>query len=198
MKKIYSLLLISMLTWSSAFSTIHVFDVNASDFSPFSLGSTVGDTIRWVWTGGTHNTVSGSIPSGAASWSSPISSAVTQFDYVVSVDGVYLFACTIHGFNGQFSVAPASGISTPIPQINFLVSSKDNSNYTLSYNLLGNTKVELSLTDITGKVAKVLFSGEKQGGEYVENYYLEELRSGVYFLQLICENQRLTRRIFID
>ena len=172
MKKIYSLLLISLLTWSNSFSTVHIFDVNASDFSPFSLAATVGDTIRWVWTGGTHNTTSGSIPSGAASWSSPISSAVTHFDYIPTVDGVYLFACTIHSFYGQFSVAPANGISTPIPQINFLVSSKDNSNFTLSYYLLGNSKVELSLTDITGKVTKVLFSGEKQGGEYVENYYL--------------------------
>ena len=187
-----------MLTWSSAFSTVHIFNVNSSDFSPFSLSSTVGDTIRWVWTGGTHNTVSGSIPSGATSWNSPISSAVTQFDYVVSVDGVYLFACTIHSFYGQFSVAAANGINSPIPQINFLISSKNNSNYTFSYNLIRNSKVELSLTDITGKVVRVLFSGEKQGGEYVENYFLEELRTGLYFLQMTCDNQRLTRRIFIE
>lgn len=198
MKKIYSLLLISLLTWGSAFSTVHIFDVNSSDFSPFSLGSTVGDTIRWVWTGGTHNTVSGSIPSGATPWNSSISAAVPQFDYVVMVEGVYLFACTIHNFYGQFSVAAANGINTPIPQINFLVSSKDNSNYTFSYNLLRNAKVELSLADMTGKVVRVLFSGEKPGGEYVENYYLEELRTGIYVLQLYCENQRLTRRIFIQ
>jgi plastocyanin len=197
MKKIYSLLFISLLTGSSAFSTIHIFDVNASDFSPFSLGSTVGDTIRWVWTGGTHNTVSGSIPSGAVAWSSPISTAVPQFDYVVSVEGVYLFACTIHNFYGQFSVAAPNGINTPIPQINFLVSSKDNSNYTFSYNLLGNAKVELLLADMTGKVVRVLFTGEKPGGEYVENYYLEELRTGIYILQMYCDNQRLTRRILI-
>lgn len=198
MKKIYSLFLISLMSLGSAFSTVHVFTVNASDFSPYSLGSTIGDTIRWVWTGGTHNTVSGSIPYGATAWSSPISAAVPQFDYVVMVEGVYLFACTIHSFYGQFGVAAGTGINTPIPQINFLVSSNDNSNYTFSYNLSGNTTMELSLTDIAGKVVRVLYSGEKPGGEYIENYYLEELGSGIYFVQLHCQNQRLTRRIFIE
>lgn len=198
MKKIYSLLLISLLTWNSAFSTIHTIDVNASDFSPFSLSSIVGDTIRWVWTGGTHNTVSGSIPNGAASWSSPISSAVPYYDYVVVVEGVYLFACTIHSFYGQFSVAAANGINTPIPQINFLVSSKDNSNYTFSYNLLGNAKVDLTLTDMSGKLVQVLYAGEKPGGEYVENYNLEGLMTGIYVVQMYFENQRISRRIFIE
>ncbi len=198
MKKIYTILLFAVLSCTNAFSTVHIFMVNASDFSPFSLGSTVGDTIRWVWTGGTHNTVNGSIPSGAAPWNSPISASVPQFDYVVSVEGVYLFACTIHNFYGQFSVSAANGISTPVPQINFLVSSKDFSNYTVSYKLLGNANLSLSLTDLTGKIVRVLFSGEKSGGEYVENYYLEDLRSGIYILQLYCENEKLTRRILIE
>lgn len=198
MKKIYSLLLFTLLTFSSAFSTIHIFTVNASDFSPFSLSTTVGDTVRWVWTGGTHNTVNGSIPSGAAPWNSPITAAVPQFDYVVSEPGVYLFACTIHSFYGQFSVDPATSIDTPTPQINFLISSKENSTYTFSYNLSGNSKVELSLTDITGKVVRVLFSGEKSGGEYVENYYFEELRAGIYVVKMYCDNQLISRRIFID
>lgn len=198
MKKIYSLILISLLKVGSAFSTIHTFDVNSSDFSPSSQGSEIGDTIRWVWTGGTHNTTSGSIPSGAVAWSSPISSSVPYFDYVVSVEGVYLFACTIHNFYGQFSVSAPNAIRTPASQINFLVSSKDNSNFTLSYNITGNSNVELSVTDITGKVVRVLFSGEKQGGEYVENYYLEDIRTGIYILQMNCNNQRLSRRILIN
>ncbi len=198
MKKLYTLLLFSLLTFNSAFSTIHIFAVNASDFAPFSLATTVGDTVRWVWTGGTHNTVSGSIPMGAASWNSPISSAVQQFDYVVSVEGIYLFACTIHSFYGQFSVDAPTGIKNVVPQINFLVSSKGNSNYTFSYNLLRNSNVNLSLTDMTGKVVKVLYTGEKAGGEYVENYYFDELRAGIYIVKMYCDNQLLSRRIFID
>jgi plastocyanin len=198
MKKIYSLLLITLLTCNSAFSTVHVFDVNSSDFSPFSLAATIGDTIRWVWTGGTHNTVSGSIPSGAAAWNSPISSSVTQYDYVPTVDGIYLFACTIHSFYGQFSVALPNAINSPIPSINFLVSAKENSNYTLTYRVLVNSKVDLSLTDMTGKVVRILFSGEKQGGEYVENYFLEDLKADIYFLQMSCDNRQITRRIFVE
>jgi plastocyanin len=198
MKKIYSLILISLLTLNSAQSTIHTFDVNSSDFSPFSLASTVGDTIRWVWTGGTHSTVNGSIPSGAASWNSPISSAVPYFDYVVSVEGIYLFACTVHSFYGQFSVVAPNGINSPVPQINFLVSSKGNSTYTFSYNLSSKAKVELSLTDITGKLVRVLYSGEKSGGEYIENYYLENITTGIYLVQLYCENRRFTRRILVE
>lgn len=197
MKKIYSLLLITLLSLSNSFATVHVFTVNSSSFDPFSLSATLGDTIRWVWTTGTHNTVSGSIPSGAASWNSPISSAVPQFDYVPTVDGVYLFACTIHSFYGQFSVT-AVGINNPVPHINFLVSSKGNSTYSVTYKLLKNANVNLSVTDITGKLVQVLFSGEKQGGEYIENYYLEELKTGIYIMQLYCENERITRRIVVE
>ncbi|MCX6268475.1 MAG: T9SS type A sorting domain-containing protein [Bacteroidetes bacterium] len=105
---IFSLILVSIMTLSAtSYAVKHVVTVGNFFFSPASLSVNVGDTIRWVWSAGTHTTTStpGAIPSGAASWNSIISSSVTSFEYKVTVAGSYAYVCTPHapGMAGSFN-----------------------------------------------------------------------------------------------
>ncbi|MDP1623597.1 MAG: T9SS type A sorting domain-containing protein [Bacteroidales bacterium] len=107
---------------SHSFAVKHVVLVGNFFFNPTSLNVTVGDTIRWVWSAGTHTTTSnpGGIPSGAASWDAPITSSVTTFEYKVTVAGAYAYVCTPHApsMAGTFTAtAPAPTLSvTPSNQ----------------------------------------------------------------------------------
>lgn len=93
----------AMVTASGYVGTKYTVTVNSSNFSPNSLNVNVGDTIMWVLGSGNHTTTSTSVPSGAATWDSPINGTTTSFTYVVSVIGTYNYKCTPHGFTGSFT-----------------------------------------------------------------------------------------------
>jgi len=78
-------------------ATIFTVDVASFSFTPSNMNVLVGDTVRWIWVSGFHNTTSGAIPAGASPWSSPITNRSTSFDYVVNVAGTYNYTCTFHG-----------------------------------------------------------------------------------------------------
>ncbi|HTB31175.1 MAG TPA: T9SS type A sorting domain-containing protein, partial [Bacteroidia bacterium] len=60
--------------------------------------ATIGDTVEWDWVNGGHTTTSrsGLIPAGAATWSNPMNSSSTTFQYVITVAGTYNYWCAIH------------------------------------------------------------------------------------------------------
>jgi plastocyanin len=75
----------------------------------------VGDTVRWTWRGGLHNTVSAA--GQAESWASPITSTVGfTFDHTFTVPGTYHYYCAVHGFdNGDGTAGGMSGTVTVLP-----------------------------------------------------------------------------------
>ncbi len=101
-------LLLTILLPFNALATKRVINVQNFSFSPSNINNVqIGDTIRWVWVNGVHTTTSSSIPAGAASWDSPITSTVTSFEYLVEVAGTFSYVCTPHaggGMTGTFTV----------------------------------------------------------------------------------------------
>ena len=89
-------------------------------FSPATIpGVVVGDIIRWEWKAGNHTTTSMAVPTGAATWDSPINSTVTFYEYTVTVAGNYGYICTPHaGMNmvGGFVATSAAGIPDGIKE----------------------------------------------------------------------------------
>ena len=84
----------------------NVISVGGTSFSPNSLNVNVGDTVKFVWSNGSHTTTAVSVPQGAATWNSPLNSSSTSFFYVVTVAGTYNFHCNIHysmGMVGSFT-----------------------------------------------------------------------------------------------
>jgi len=121
--KIYTLsamiLLAALVTSQKVHATIHQVFVGNYFFNPASLNVTVGDTVKWVWTAGSHTTTSSSIPPTATSWDEQLNSGSPTFSYMVMVPGTYNYVCTPHaamGMVGSFTASnPASTLMvTPL------------------------------------------------------------------------------------
>jgi len=85
-------------------------------FSPSSLNANIGDTIHFVYGGGSvpHTTTSTSVPAGAATWNAPLDATHTSFNYVIKIGGDYAYQCNFHvlmGMVGSFKVPPLTKIS---------------------------------------------------------------------------------------
>ena len=90
------LLAVSMVV-NIASATVHTILVGNFYFNPSVITDVqVGDTIKWQWVEGSHTTTSTTIPAGAASWDSPITSGNQVFEYKVTVSGSYDYKCTPH------------------------------------------------------------------------------------------------------
>ncbi|HRH47322.1 MAG TPA: plastocyanin/azurin family copper-binding protein [Panacibacter sp.] len=100
---------------TATFATVIVVQVSNFKFAPKTFNAVVGDTIRFSWKNGIHNTTSTKVPRGAATWAALSDSAHLTFNYVLTVPGTYKFVCTIHapGMKGTINVTPtlASGLS---------------------------------------------------------------------------------------
>ena len=98
----------AMLFNIQGFSVKHVVLVGNYYFNPSSLNVSVGDTMRWVWSAGSHTTTSGVIPGGAATWDQPINSTNTVYEYPVTVAGTYNYVCTPHAAMGMIATFTAT------------------------------------------------------------------------------------------
>ena len=199
MKKIYTLLTLCIVLLGLK-SQATIWDVNVANnsFTPNNLTVIVGDTIRWHLTAGQHTTTSTSVPATAAAWDHTMGGVGTTFDYIVTVVGPYAYRCVFHGgMNGQFTASPNTGITTPAATLNFVVAS-NNGGFIFSYQLGKSSNINLSIIDVTGKMVKQLVSEQRNGGDYSENYDFSDLTNGIYIVQFIADNQRITRRIVVE
>lgn len=106
------LVILGIYTASPVFSQTHIIEQQGLTFSPQTLTVQVGDTVRWVWSAGSHTTTSGVIPAGALPWDNPLNQNNTEFEYVVEMAGVYNYHCTPHqtmGMTGTIEAFPATG-----------------------------------------------------------------------------------------
>jgi plastocyanin len=114
MKK--NLLLIAAIFFMaiSSFATTHTITVADFSFTPSTMTVTLGDTIKWVWTGpSNHTTTSTSVPGGAASWSQNLNASSTSFTYVPAVVGTYNYHCNIHPSLMSGTITVVSSANTP-------------------------------------------------------------------------------------
>ncbi len=123
MKNFYnkiSLLFLATVYAIQLLATTHTVQVSNFSFTPSNVNAVVGDTMHWVWVGGSHTTTcDGSIytvlPAGAPSWNSSINSGNPTFDYVITVAGSYTYKCTPHA---PSMVGTINAIPPPNPFVN--------------------------------------------------------------------------------
>lgn len=120
-KLLLTALTAASLSWIDAGATIHSVSVGVSgnNYSPTSITTvSLGDTVRWTIVSGTHDVVSCSVPSGAATFASSLPMPTT-FDYVPTLAGNYTYRCTPHstasctGMVGSFTVSCSTGPTRP-------------------------------------------------------------------------------------
>lgn len=84
-------------------------------FVPAAFSIDPGDTVRWVWVSGHHNTSGSTVPAGAASWLANINAADTVYSFTPMVSGLYTYTCTHHsGMDAQFFVRGCSYPDRPL------------------------------------------------------------------------------------
>jgi plastocyanin len=203
MKKLYTLfLLASVLIANSASAVVVTINQSGNTFSPNAITTVnVGDVIHFVWSSGTHTTTSVSVPAGAASWDSPLSSSVTSFDYTVTVAGAYGYHCSFHAtMIGGFSATAANSIE-PVANItsDFSVGI-DNNSHTLHVRIDNNSpsKTTMKMLDITGRDVAVLLETQLGMGEQVFHYDMADQVRGMYFIRMEQNGKVITRKVLMN
>ncbi len=183
MKKSLLFLTAIFFVAQSTFAITHTISASGTSFTPSSIPVVhPGDTIKWVWSSGTHTTTSTTIPGAATSWDQPLNSTSTSAIYVPTVMGTYNYKCTFHlsmGMTGSFVVMPATSIPVVSNQSDFNLFPNPASR---SIHLqVSNTDlpVTVSLMNILGKqVMSAVYAGTKDIDVDVQG-----IPNGTYFMR---------------
>lgn len=202
-----TLVAILMISKISGSTTISVAASNFV-FTPAVISATVGDTIKWTRTSGTHTTTcngqQGTVrPAGAAPWDAPLSAGNPTFSYVITVPGKYLYVCEPHAPDMAGVInATASSIS----QINEIVTGYEISqNYPNPFNpstkirfaIPSNEFVTLKIFNELGKEVENLVSSKLSAGTYEADWNAANLNSGVYYYRLQAGSFLQTRKMLL-
>lgn len=189
-KLLFCSALLIMLTIVSlnAGAAIHVVLVSSNQFNPNTASVNVGDTVRFTWVNGSHTTTSVNIPNGAATWDSPMTSSVSQFDYKVTVAGSYSYKCTPHALGGMVGTFTASTV-TGIQDLteNILTSIFPNPFTNEIFIEQGNEQPQysqISISDILGKQIKIINIESLNIISDKRRIDVSELPKGIYFVTL--------------
>lgn len=197
MKKTLFLIVVIIGLSIRSFATVHVIAVGNYTFSPTSVTAVLGDTIKWVWSNGSHNTTNTSvIPVGAATWASPLNSSVTSFIYVPAVTGTYNYECTFHvsmGMTGSFMVG-ASGVGN-VSKTDIIKVYPNPASETLHIQFnASSAPVSLTLTDMNGvQVIKKKYRVFKN-----DDLDLQDVPNGTYILHAVQGNDAYDQQILIS
>jgi plastocyanin len=182
-------------------ATVHIVSQVGFLFEPASFNLVVGDTVRFVRTSGTHNTVSTSVPEGAATWNSPLSSSVTEFDYEVQVAGEYSYECTFHaGQIGSFTaeVAPNSVQNVSRAAIDMNVHTSASGNLTVRVLNASGDKATVTMLDITGREVATLHQGVIASDDFTIRQDVSVFQRGIYFVRFQEGARVSTRKVLVQ
>jgi plastocyanin len=186
---------------ATAGATIHIVNVSNNSFTPSNMTVAVGDTIRWIWQAGFHTTTSVSVPTGASTWDSPMTSSNTSFDYKITVAGNYTYKCSPHSASmlGAFTAEePTSVKQFSFNKKELLVYPNPFSNI-LNIDLKNYSSLikEIKITDVIGKEILTIENFSSFVKIDNNNYPIfNEIPEGVYFLAISgYSNEQQTFRI---
>ena len=184
-------------------ATVHIVSQVGFLFEPASFNLVVGDTVRFVRTSGTHNTVSTSVPEGAETWNSPLSSSVTEFDYKVEVVGEYSYVCTLHsGQNGSFTAEaapnPNSVQNVTRAAIDMNVHTSANGNLTVRVLNASGDKATVTMLDITGREVATLHQGVIASDDFTIRQDVSVFQRGIYFVRFQEGTRVSTRKVLVQ
>lgn len=173
-------------------------------FSPSSVAAVAGDTIVWTWVSGVHNVVSTSVPTGAKSFTSPISGqAGFQYTYIIEVPGTYNYVCELHfGMNGTIIAEPSSVTqqNNEIPESFVLMQNFPNPfnpETKINFSIPVQSKVLLTVHNITGQEVARLVNQELSAGNFSVYFYAAAMSSGAYFYRIQAGEFSQTRKMIL-
>jgi len=154
----------------AALAATHTVTQSNLTFSPASLTISVGDTVQWVWTAGTHTVTSGTggaDPDAGALFDSPLTTDAPLFEYVFTTAGTVPYFCRPHetfGMTGTIVVTAASGVPANVaPAVAELLPNWPNPfnpRTLIRFSLPEPSTVTLRIHDLRGRQVRLLADGE--------------------------------------
>jgi plastocyanin len=202
MKKIVLAFIVLAVTFSSQLSaTVHIVNQQGTAFSPADFTVIVGDTVRFQWNNGSHNTVSTDVPAGAELWNSPLNSGNQSFEYEVTVAGSYAYVCTFHaGQDGVFTAeaAPNSVQNVQRAAIEMNVRTSANGNLTVHVMNASGDQATVTMLDITGREVATLHQGVIASDDFVIRQDVSSFQRGIYFVRFQEGARVSTRKVLVQ
>ena len=204
----YALLIMMSIFSTNSFSTTR--NVMASNFSftPASINATVGDTIKWTWSSGSHTTTCDGTngttrPAGAASWDADLNSGTPTFTYVLRVAGAYHFVCVPHSPDMAGDI---NAISSSINQLTEIVRGYElsqnfpnpfNPATNIKFSIPNSSKVTLKIYNNNGQEVESLVNEKLNAGSYQVDWNAVNFNSGVYYYKIQAEGFIETRKMLL-
>jgi plastocyanin len=202
MKKSLLTLFLCAVAFSMQMSaTVHIVNQQGLTFSPADFTVTVGDTVRFQWNNGSHNTVSTDVPAGAESWNSPLNSGNQSYDYEVLVAGSYAYVCTFHaGQDGVFTAeaAPNAVVNVTRAAIEMNVRTSASGNLTVHVLNASGDKATVTMLDITGREVATLHQGVIASDDFTIRHDVSAFQRGIYFVRFQEGARVSTRKVLVQ
>jgi plastocyanin len=187
---------------------------NNNEYTPDSITINLGDTVRF-FIGSIHYSVevsqsnyntatdSASVVPLPGGFSTPYGGG---YVYPAQLGvGVHYYFCPPHAdhdMKGRIFVVNTSGINS-LNTNSALFNAFPNPVFeklNVSYNIKEKGPVEIKLFSINGKIQAVLHSVTEPAGNYIQSFKVNPLlfQKGIYFVELIADNKKSIRKIFIE
>ena len=185
----------------SAGAVTHTITQDGLSFTPSTLTVEVGDTVEWVWTGGSHTVTSGTDladPEVGNLFDQSLNSSNPTVSHTFTAVGSQDYFCRPHlnfGMTGTVVVTAASAVgATPAAGVRLYpnVPNPFNPTTTISFALpegQGPASVSLRVFDLRGRLVQVLWEGITDQDRYSlvwdgRNDRGDFVPSGVYIARL--------------
>lgn len=144
---------------------VHTVNVEDFQFNPDVINITVGDVVKWIWTGAIAHTSTSDATGGQDSWNSGLLNTGATYTSPVLTEGMHPYYCVPHGapggvgMSGTIQVLPACNEfgQTPV-QVNFNVTNGGAPGYHMIVD--GNTAGTFSYVPGNAQSVSVLIAGD--------------------------------------
>lgn len=205
MKKIYSILLLSILAVTMK-ATSYTVTISGLTYSPPTLNVLIGDVVTISATG-SHPLAEVSQTTWNAAGSATLSSGfgvkTTNFTFTITTVTDIYYVCQNHvgsGMKGKIIVGTV-GVkeqNNAIADISvFPNPAKDK--FSVKFNSVENVNITSILYSICGQeVAMLIANKEFNAGVNTINFDLKNIPAGVYFVQLNAGSNKITKKLIFD
>ena len=200
-KNLLSLFICIMALAMQMSATVHIVNQQGFTFSPADLTVIVGDTVRFRWNNGSHNTVSTMVPAGAATWNSSLNSGIQSYDYEVTVAGNYEYRCTFHsGQDGVFTaVSNPTNLNSVKPAISEMnVRMAASGSLVINMQNASGNRVTVTMLDITGREVATLYQGTVASEDFTIRQDVASFQRGIYFVRFQEGARVTTRKVLVQ
>jgi len=205
------IVMLTMLMATAAVATTHTVTQSGLSFVPDDLSVSVGDTVQWNWSAGSHTVTNGTglaDPDVGQLFDSSLNSANPTVTYVFNEVGVVPYFCRPHlnfGMTGAVTVEAVSAVDDvptgPRPALLQNVPNPFNPQTVIAFDLPSATIVKLTVHDLAGRRVRTLLDGAvlpAGAHDAVWNGRNDgdaPVAAGVYFYSLQTPSSQDTRRM---